>query len=79
MFRGTCSFTEDINRVRWMNDDAYLGHLWLRDEMREAYGKAYKLKEKEIKDMTFNDAYKLADVAYSEKFAGIKGYDWSDD
>ena len=30
--------------------------------------------------MTFNEAYEFADVAYSERFAGIPGkVNWSDD
>jgi hypothetical protein len=45
--------------------------MWLRDNMKDAYGTAFNLTATQVSDMTFNKAFMYADAVYSERFEGI--------
>jgi len=43
MGRKTCNFVDKIDYVRWKDDRAYTDVMWLKDEMKEEYGKVFNL------------------------------------
>ena len=53
--------------------------MWLKDNMKDAYGRAFNLTRQQVEDMTFNKAFMYADAVYSERFEGIpQPFKWTD-
>jgi len=71
LYRGSCKYTDTIDRVRWKNDRSYKDCMWLRNNMRDAYGQKFHLTPEQVNNMTFNQAFNYADAIYSERFEGI--------
>lgn len=52
--------------------------LYLRDGLRESFGKQLELTQEQTQQMTFHNAWRYADVVYSEMFEGIEQVvDWT--
>ena len=45
--------------------------MWLKDKMKDQYGKEFDLNQSQIDTMTFHEAYDYSDIIMSEMFEGV--------
>ena len=46
--------------------------MYLKDDLKEVYGKQFNLNQEKIDNMTWSDAYLYSDVIISKRFEQIK-------